>query len=310
AQERLQREQEVTGNGHILAMAAATSAMSPSARLGHEWAGLEGLRRLKALDDGLDDAANLEAHADRLRRLRDALLAAPRQLLVVGEESGHAGLHQVLMERWGERANPAAGGRFVPAGPEGRVHHAWTTNTQVNFCARAYPAVAPEHPDAPALLVLGGFLRNGFLHRAIREQGGAYGGGASFDPDAGAFRFFSYRDPRLGETLDDFDAAVRWLLDEEHEWRTVEEAILGAVGGIDKPGSPAGEAKKAFYGGLYGRTPAQRRRFRARVLDVRLEDLRRVGESYLTPERAHTAVITSTTTLQKYQSLGLEPVRL
>ena len=25
-------------------------------------------------------------------------------------------------------------------------------------------------------MVLGGFLRNGFLHRAIREQGGAYGG--------------------------------------------------------------------------------------------------------------------------------------
>ena len=310
AQERLRREQEVTGNGHILAMTAATSAMSPSARLGHEWGGLEGLRRLKELDDGLDDDARLEAYAARLQRLRDTLLEAPRQALVVGEAGDHDAVRASLEQYWGGRDNPAATGRFRPSTPEGRVHHAWTTNTQVNFCARAYPAVPPEHADAPALLVLGGFLRNGFLHRAIREQGGAYGGGASFDPDAGAFRFFSYRDPRLGETLDDFDAAVRWLLDEEHEWRTVEEAILGAVGGIDKPGSPAGEAKKAFYGGLYGRTPEQRRRFRARVLEVRLEDLRRVAETYLTPERAHTAVITSTANLERYQTLGLEPVRL
>lgn len=310
AQERLQREQEVTGNGHILAMAAAASAMSPSARLGHEWSGLEGLRRLKALDDGLDSEAGLADYAARLKDLRDALLDAPRQVLVIGEEATHGDLHEALGGVWGDAANPAGSATFTPAPPEGRVHQAWTTNTQVNFCARAYPTVAPDHPDAPALLVLGGFLRNGFLHRAIREQGGAYGGGASYDPDAGAFRFFSYRDPRLGETLDDFDAAVRWLLDTEHEWRPVEEAILGAIGAIDRPGSPAGEAKKAFHGALHGRTPEQRRRLRARVLDVRLDDLRRVAETYLVPEQAHTAVITSATTLEKYQGLGLEPVKL
>ena len=55
-----------------------------------------------------------------------------------------------------------------------------------------------------ALMILGGFLRNGFLHRAIREQGGAYGGGAGYDSNACAFRFFSYRDPRLAETFADF----------------------------------------------------------------------------------------------------------
>lgn len=30
---------------------------------------------------------------------------------------------------------------------------------------------------------------------------GAYGGGASYDGNACSFRFFSYRDPRLAETL-------------------------------------------------------------------------------------------------------------
>jgi Zn-dependent M16 (insulinase) family peptidase len=59
--------------------------------------------------------------------------------------------------------------------------------------------------------VLGGFLRNGFLHRAIREQGGAYGGGASHDAGIAAFRFYSYRDPRHAATLADFDAALDWL---------------------------------------------------------------------------------------------------
>ena len=46
-----------------------------------------------------------------------------------------------------------------------------------------------DHEDSAALVVLGNLLRNGFLHRAIREQGGAYGGGASQDSNSGAFRF-------------------------------------------------------------------------------------------------------------------------
>jgi Zn-dependent M16 (insulinase) family peptidase len=167
------------------------------------------------------------------------------------------------------------------------------TNTQVNFCARAYPTVSEQHPDAAALVVLGGFLRNGFLHRAIREQGGAYGGGATQDSGVAAFRFYSYRDPRLAETLRDFDQAVLWMMERTHDSRSLEEAILGVIGSMDKPSSPAGEAKQHFHNRLFGRTHDMRELFRQRVLAVTLDDLRRVTETYLTPEQASTAVITN-----------------
>jgi Zn-dependent M16 (insulinase) family peptidase len=141
--------------------------------------------------------------------------------------------------------------------------------------------------------VLGGFLRNGYLHRAIREQGGAYGGGASQDSNVAAFRFFSYRDPRLGETLADFDAALDWLRNSDHDSEQLEQAILGVIGSLDKPGSPAGEAKQQFQNELFGRTAEQRRRFRQRILAVQLEDLKRVADTYLRPELASSAVITN-----------------
>ena len=73
-------------------------------------------------------------------------------------------------------------------------------------------------------------LRNGYLHRTIREQGGAYGGGASQDNQAGAFRFFSYRDPRIEGTLNDFDQSISWLLEKPLGDDKVEEAILGVIG--------------------------------------------------------------------------------
>jgi Zn-dependent M16 (insulinase) family peptidase len=310
AQERMYREQRVTSAGHALAMGAASSGLAPSAALNHNWSGLAGIKALKALDDSLDDETALKAFARKLERIRDAFVAAPRQLLLIGEEAEQGAISQSIDQLWQTYTAASECERFAAPAAGGQLQQAWATSTQVNFCAKAYPTVAAEHPDAPALTVLAAFLRNNFLHRAIREQGGAYGGGATFDADSGGFRFFSYRDPRLAETLADFDKSVEWLLENDHEWRLVEEAILGIISSIDKPGSPAGEAKKTFHGILHGRTPEQRRRFRARILEVREADLKRVAETYLKAERASTAVISDPATLAKNEELGFEVIKL
>src|SRR5690606_41475943 len=73
---------------------------------------------------------------------------------------------------------------------------AWLVPTNVYHNASAYSVPAADHPDTAALMVLAPYLRNGYLHSAIRERGGAYGGGAGYDANACAFKFFSYRDPQ------------------------------------------------------------------------------------------------------------------
>ncbi len=306
AQERAHREQSVTGQGHVLAMTAAASGMSPGAALHHRLNGLAGIQRLKGLDDSLADEAALAALSESLRSIYEVLRTAPMRLLVIGERPSNEEGAALLESLW--QGSAAAGeAQSLALDPVSRqVHQMWTTSTQVNFCARAYPTVPFAHDDAAPLSVLGVMLRNGFLHRAIREQGGAYGGGASHDADAAAFRLFSYRDPRLAETLADFDRALEWLQGEDHEWRLVEEAILGVIGSLDKPASPAGEARKAYFNALHGRTPELRQRFRENVLAVTLADLQRVAGQYLVAERASTAVITSAATLEQVGDLGLE----
>jgi Zn-dependent M16 (insulinase) family peptidase len=312
AQERARLEQSVTGRGHTLAMGAAASGMSAGAAINHRLRGLAGIRALKQLDDGLGAADPLAQFAGRLRRIHTLVMHGPRQFLLIGERERHEQLRRDLEAVWAGRAAGASRDftPFTRAPVRQTVRQLWTTSTEVNFCAKVYPTVPIEHPDAAALEVLGGFLRNGFLHRAVREQGGAYGGGAGHDPDIAAFRFYSYRDPRLEETLLDFDRAIDWLLTARHEPRQLEEAILGVIGAIDKPGSPAGEAKAAFHNNLYGRTPAQRQRYRMRVTQVTLGDLRRVGETYLKPPQASQAVITSPATVQQRGDLGMDVLPL
>jgi len=293
AQLTSRRVQSITGKGHALAMLAAVSELSPAGHFAHLTRGLVAIQASKALDKRLGDEAELKALAEQLHALHRKMQAAPRQFLLVAEEDQQPALVQALESHWSAR-KPAEG--FTPFALPARrqaVKQAWVTSTQVNFCALAFPSVNSSHPDAAVLTILGDYLRNGYLHRAIREQGGAYGAGAAQDNGDGVFRFFSYRDPRLQETLADFRGSVDWLLAQEADPQQLEEAILGVVASIDKPGSPAGDARSTYHASLFGRTPEERKAYRQRVLQVTFDDLQRVAQTYLLPEKASYAVVTS-----------------
>jgi len=304
AQIRARREQAVTGSGHALAMSAAAQGLSAGSWLAYRIGGLAAIKATKELDKALKDEQGLDDFCAKLQALHDRIRNQKREFLLVGEDEQAAPMLDELKRCWqGEPAGGEGNWRMEPVNYNTR--EAWLTSTQVNFCAKAYATVPVDHPDAAALTVLGGFLRNGYLHRAIREKGGAYGGGAGQDSVTGVFRFFSYRDPRLGETLDDFDASLKWLQDEEHEAKDLEEAILGVIGGLDKPRSPSGAARHAYHDKLFGRTPEQRARFRERVLATTLDDLRRVASTWLKPENANVAVVTNPENRATAESLGL-----
>ncbi|TNE78593.1 MAG: peptidase M16, partial [Gammaproteobacteria bacterium] len=304
AQIRARREQAVTGSGHALAMGAAAQGISSGAWLSFRLGGLAGIRGTKQLDQSLKEPAELDAFCNKLAALHQKISQQQRQFLVIGEDEQLSAMVDDLKSCWTNE--PGVSGVAWKMDPVNyTTREAWLTSTQVNFCAKAYSTVPVDHPDAAALTVLGGFLRNGYLHTAIREKGGAYGGGAGQDSVNGTFRFFSYRDPRLAETLDDFDKALDWLQKEEHDAQDLEESILGVIGQLDRPRSPAGAARHAFHNKLFGRTPEQRARFRERVLSVTLEDLRRVASTWLVPENANTAVVTSPENRDLVTSLGL-----
>ncbi len=296
----------ITGSGHALAMSAASSGFSPSAKMHHQYGGLEGLVRLKALRDKLEDTAQRSKLLEKFRELHAILLSAPRQFLLVAEPEKEEELTAEIDSFWDEKAQTPEVTPFSLPSTRESVKQAWVTSTQVNFCAYAYPTVGSDHPDHATLQVLAGYLRNGFLHSAIREVGGAYGGGASQDPASASFRFFSYRDPRLGETLADFKASITWLLGDAQQESQLEEAVLGVIASMDKPSSPAGEAKTAFYNRLFGRTLEQRTEFRKRVLATTLEDLKRVATRYFVDQEPSLAVITSAAKAEELEIEGLE----
>ncbi|MGB0446650.1 MAG: insulinase family protein [Pseudomonadales bacterium] len=290
AQLRIRRQQGVVSAGHSQAMRCASQNISAAANLSYAMSGLATINWLQKLDDSLADAANLTALCDKLASIQSQLANQPMQVVSVAESQHQLNIADTLQISFAEQLG-SADSQLDWAYAGGAVKQLWTTNTQVNYCARAYSTVPSNHKDAPALVILGDILRNGYLHRAIREQGGAYGGGASQDNNSGCFRFYSYRDPRSVDTFADYDGAIAWAAEGNINAQHLEEAVLGVIGSLDKPGSPAGEALATFQNNLHNRTPSVRKAFRQRLLKVTLDDISKVVRVYLQNKPASEVVV-------------------
>ena len=153
--------------------------------------------------------------------------------------------------------------------------------------------------------MLAGVLRNGFLHTAIRERGGAYGAGATQDSANACFKFFSYRDPRVEGTFDDFAGSIDWVMNQTSGDDLVEQAVLGLIGSMDRPGSPAGEAKQFFHQDRTGRSRAIRQQFRERLLNTQWSGVQAVCEKYLHADGGTRAVVAPRGTESTAGALGL-----
>lgn len=290
-------QSRLAGSGHAYAMQTASRSMSRLAQIEYAFSGLPALVALKAfLAD--DNGEKWTILSERLSALHAQMINLPKDVILVCEKE----VAQTLSAQIGNTLN--VGARPITAntkslpfdelsdllddeGGKDDKDIAWLIPTNVYHNASAYPATTSDDPDTPALMVLAPFLRNGYLHSAIREKGGAYGGGASFDGNAASFKFYSYRDPNCEATFEHFLSSIDWLIEHEHDKSQLQEAILGIIAGMDKPGSPAGEAVKSCFAELHGRDKAYQQALRAKILAVTLDDLKRVAQKYL-KDKPHT----------------------
>lgn len=305
------RLQGITGNGHGLAMQVAGAQVTQHAAMMSDISGLPLTQRLKQQQADITAQQTGSLAAD-LQALQKKIIAQPTEVLLVQDKEQRA-QHVQSVASWQQDYAEA---EFKVAEADASVlassagYNYWMVDSQVNFCAMAFPTVNQLHPDAPALSVAAGILRNGFLHTAIREQGGAYGAGASQDSNLGIFKFYSYRDPRIEGTFDDFSASVTWLLNNAKDESLVEQSILGIIGSMDRPSSPAGEAKLIHHALKVGRTPARRLEYRQGLLAVTLADVKRVIETYLLSFEGKKAVLAPKGTADIAEKLGLNAIEL
>jgi presequence protease len=172
-------------------------------------------------------------------------------------------------------------GRFplTPLIPQGRL-----IASPVAFIGKVFPTVSYTHPDAPALNIAAFLFDNLTLHAKIREQGGAYGGGAVSNPLSGNFYFYSYRDPNIVSTFKAFEEAVQNILKGNFDDSDLEEAKLEIMQGLDSPISPGSQAEVAYGWLREGRTFDVRQTFRNKLLNLTRKDIIEAVERIITKQ--------------------------
>jgi len=140
-------------------------------------------------------------------------------------------------------------------------------------------------------MVLANYVRDTFLHKELREKGGAYGAYAQANTGGGNFYLGSYRDPNIIRTYDTYDRAVRWVIDSDIAAEALKEAILGACGDVDPLESPDIKGRREAINRLTGFTRAEREKFKQRLLGTTGADLQRVAKSYLEQPRPIQATV-------------------
>ncbi len=275
-------ESMIIHNGHRLAISLASRCFSTTRALSEDWSGIHHVQAIKRLVNGLSEDSLREVAADLDRIGKRIFSHSNFRMAVIGERDAvaAAGVHADAVFR-GLAADPSEGATAPDnSRPQGKIREGWSTATAVNFVAAAFPTVRLEHADSAALAVIAKLLRSLYLHREIREKGGAYGGFALYNSEDGMFAMASYRDPHIVTTLDVFGNCADFICGETFDEVDVKEAILQVCSEIDKPDPPGPAARKAFFRKIISLSDDLRQQFKQRLIGLSRAEVRSVAERY------------------------------
>ena len=273
-------ETSLAGLGFQFALLRAHSKLSSEGALNDRLQGIGMLHTMRRL--AKRDEKDLNDVIQSLDEIRTSLFKSDAlRIVVTCEEAMIQPLEELLTGLVAALPQDGQAKQSVEPPPLEHKPEARIVPVPVAFNVRVFKTVRYTHPDSAALLVLSNYIRDRFLHRELREKGGAYGGFAQAGVASATFYFGSYRDPNIVRTYDVFDKAVSWVIDQEIEAEALKEAILGSCGDVDPLESPDIKGRREATNRATGFTREARERFKQRILQVTAEDLRRVTRTYL-----------------------------
>jgi len=276
-------EKSLIQNGHILSMSNAGAQINNISATNDFASGLNFITNTSKLSKNINNNSELDRYIELLNSIKNKINPIPSYSFTASSLEMH---QSKINFEFDNKNNSFSIQNYFDIQQESV---GWITGAQVTYCAEAFPTVDFFHKDSPALSVLGVVLRNGYLHSAIREKGGAYGSGAMQDSNNKIFKFFSYRDPRCTETFDDFQKSREWSLKNITQ-EQLDEGILGIISSIDKPLSPFGEAMSDFSMNLDKKDLERRLEIRSLVKSCTLDDLINVSQKYLFNESKRSVI--------------------
>lgn len=276
---------ELANAGHSFAMTHSASSLTPAAKLSEMFDGMTQVSVMKKIAE-LEDNTKIMEHLVELAKeilnknnLKLCVNATP-DFMPTALKKVEQFVETLHSDRKPEQHHPK------PHKIQAKKFQASKCKTQielpfsVNYMSKSVQTVPYTHVDFASLRVLSRLLTWKFLHREIREKGGAYGGGANCTN--GVMSFFSYRDPNSLETLEVFDKSVEWAARGGFSDTDVEEAKITVFQQIDKPVPPGQVGSMLFLNNI---SDPMRQLSRNQLFSVTKDDVVKAAQLYLLPGR-------------------------
>ena len=272
-QRRIAMEQAFASAGHSAAMARVASYYLPAGVVREALSGVGFYRFLKELLAHFDERAG-----ELAAKLAD--LAA--RLFTDGGCTLSFGGSEEALDAYREASAPFDGMAGAPVltvpAPEDK-HEAFVVASDVTYTACGWDRRLLGEPYGGTWLLASRILSYDFLWTEVRVKGGAYGAGFQ-TTRSGSSRFYSYRDPRIDETVERFRTAGDWLAGVFSPTESeMDGYVVSTVASLDAPAKARELLRR--QDGLYfsGATLADRARVREEVRAARTEDVRALAPS-------------------------------
>ena len=176
-------------------------------------------------------------------------------------------------------------GSFIKSLPSGkREYQSWNfdlvnrnegiaTASSVQYVMMGYNFKKLGYQWDGKMRVLNQVLSTDWLQTRVRVIGGAYGGYCTVNP-AGTLTFNSYRDPNLGETLQNYRETNIYLKNFTADQKTMTRYIIGTISSMDHPLTPSQKGDQAVSLYFTKRTEKDLQSDRDAILSTTGEDIR------------------------------------
>ncbi len=157
-------------------------------------------------------------------------------------------------------------------------YSAYTFSTPVNYIGLTFKCGEQDTKEGSAEKMLLSICSKNSLWSFIREKGGAYGVGGATDSVEVFSYIYTYRDPRIDGSIEDFKRAIE---EEKLTSAKLEDGRLAVLSRDVKPSGPGAKAMIDFRRFLYGITDELRHKRKDSMLSLTLEDLEKSRSTLL-----------------------------
>lgn len=276
-------ESDINRKALSYALKESSSHISPWTHLSNIWYGAPYYHFIKKIASDLDN--EIDTIIEKFDEFKKTLFHLNNAHIVIASDKEQ---FDTLIENkfYDLLELSSASSSFVPwielPTPQEAQNKGVIISSSIAHNALALSTVTITSELAPAVKIATYLLENIYIHKAVREKGGAYGSGVKYNILTGVLHFYSYRDPHISDTIEAFYEASKELAESEISDKALMEAILSYIQDVDSPVSVGMRATVTYFQLKVGLDLDVRQKFRDAVLNLKKEDIiRAVNEAIL-----------------------------